>query len=365
MAEQLSDDQKRCLYRDGYVVLKGAVSPELIDAARARIKRATRDDNLWGEKEMTDLLNASSLTPILHEAVGRFDPPSGAHIGIVPKRERGKSFNPLGYRDRDMPYYGTSLHAEGMLTNAAPQEVELGTPDEIYRRYIASGPKGDLGRSADVIGHNLVPLFQDPELSLSLGSFNVFAFVSLNDQTREGCGQTMVVPGSHHALERFYRWQFEQTGCIGPEGPGWPRMDHETPNRCGLVYLPDAVRDEFTDETSERTPDGRRWPRPVQVLLEPGDAILIHYQLVHSGSFNENGSESRKNIIFRIRNKRRQPGIVVPGTHDHPDRGPRGEWLEFEDGNDPWARSKVALCNIWDEWEGMQSIVHLEKESTQ
>ena len=357
MQTELTLDQKRNYYRDGYVVVKGAVAPELVDSARARIKRATREDNLSREKEMTDLVNASSLTPILNDLVGDFDAPIGAHIGVTPVREPGRTYNPLGYLDEDMPYYGTSLHSEGTLTMAPPQEPERGTPDEIYNRYIASGPKGDLGRSADVIGHNSVPLFQDPEMTLSLGSFNTFAFVALNDQTREGCGQTMVLPGSHHANEHFFRWQHEQNGCIGPEGPGWPRLDCEVPNRCGLVYVPGPVFDEFVDETCDRSSDGRRWPRPTAVMLEPGDAILIHYQLTHSGSFNVNGTEARKSIIFRIRNKRRQPKILVPGTHDHPDRGERGEWFEYEEGNNPWARSKHALCNMWDEFEGMQDVV--------
>ena len=34
-----------------------------------------------------------------------------------------------------------------------------------------------------------------------------------------------------------------------------------------------------------------------------------------------------------------------------------GEWLEYEEGNTPWERSKHHLCNMWDEWEGMQHIV--------
>ena len=34
-----------------------------------------------------------------------------------------------------------------------------------------------------------------------------------------------------------------------------------------------------------------------------------------------------------------------------------GEWLEFEDGNDPWERSKNAMCNMRAEWEGMKEIV--------
>ena len=48
------------------------------------------------------------------------------------------------------------------------------------------------------------------------------------------------------------------------------------------------------------------------------------------------------------------------GVSDHPDRGQRGEWLEYEEGNDPWERSKQAMCNMWEEWEGMQEIVKQE-----
>jgi hypothetical protein len=141
------------------------------------------------------------------------------------------------------------------------------------------------------------------------------------------------------------------------------RMDHDAPNRCGLVYLPEAIRELFLDESSESTPDGKRWTRPTQILMEPGDACITVYQIPHSGSRNEHGTESRKSIIFRIRNKKRQPDKLVNGVSDHPDRGQMGEWLDFEEGNDPWERSKQAMCNIWQEWEGMQEVVAEEESS--
>ena len=34
-----------------------------------------------------------------------------------------------------------------------------------------------------------------------------------------------------------------------------------------------------------------------------------------------------------------------------------GEWLEYEEGNDPWQRSKHALTHMWEEWDGMRDIV--------
>lgn len=365
MGRVLTLDEKETLYRDGYVVVKHAVSEEVVDAALARIDRAERGEFLGYEPEMTDLINRSSLAPVLRDAIGEFDPPTGCQMGIIPRSEPGDNFGALGYRAADMPYYGAQIHIDGMTTmfdGPHVSEVQHGTPDEIYRRYIALGPRGDIGRSADVMGHNFTPLFQDPAMTLGLGSFTSFVFVALNDQTAEGCGQTNLYPGAHHAMERFLREQRAIDGRLGPEGPNWPRIDHEVPNRCGLVYVPREVQDQFVDDTCDTTPDGRRWPRPTPVMMEPGDAFIAVWQIPHAGSFNVNGTESRKSIIFRIRNKRRQPNHVVTGQSDHPDRGWNGEWLDYEPGNDPWERSKHAMCNMWEEWEGLHEVVAAQTE---
>ena len=94
----------------------------------------------------------------------------------------------------------------------------------------------------------------------------------------EGRGQTAVLPRAHHAIERFFRMQRDSpSGVFGPGGEGWcakspsaidpnaagftdrwccrrPRLDFECPNRCGLVYLPESVREQFLDADSESTP---------------------------------------------------------------------------------------------------------------
>ena len=357
----LTKDQKRRFYRDGYIVVRQAVAMELIEVALSRIGKAKKGENLGSDRAMTDLVNASSVTAILTDMIGDFDPPVASQVGIIKPRGPGDHFNNIGYRDRDMPYYGAETHMDGSITIAPPQEVQQGTPQEIYRRYFASGPKGDLGRSPDVMGHNMVPMFEDPAMTLGLGSFTAFVFVCLNDQTREGCGQTALLRGAHHSVERFFRKQRDINNSLGPEGPGWPRLDYGSPNRCGLVYLPQEVREQFVDDSSEATPDGRRWPRPTQILMEPGDVCITSYHVPHSGTRNELGTESRKNIIFRLRSKSRQPDKMVNGVSDHPDRGQMGEWLEFEEGNDPWERSKHAMCNMWDEWVGMRETVLEER----
>ena len=353
----LTLEQKRMLYHDGYIVLKNAVSEEQADAALTRISEAKKGEYIGREEVIVDLINASSITPILNEVMGEFDPPIACQVGVIPVTKPGDRFTNLGYRDKDLPYYGAGTHMDGSITIAAPQEVQEGTPEEIYARHFASGPKGDLGRSPEVMGHNMVPMFEDPEMTLGLGSFTAFVFICLNDQTVEGRGQTAILRGAHHAMQKFFRMQYETNEHLGPEGPEWPRLNYDCPNRCGMVYVPQSVQDQFIDESSESTPDGKKWPRPTQVLMDKGDACITLYHIPHSGTRNEHGTEPRKNMIFRIRNKNRQPSVMVNGISDHPDRGQRGEWLEFEEGNDPWERSKYAMCNMWDEWQGMQEVV--------
>lgn len=353
----LTPEQKRALYHNGFVIVRNAVPPAMVQAARARIAAAAPGERLAEAREMTDLVNASSVTPILNEAMGPFDPPSTCQVAVTPVGPLSDRYVSIGYRERDLPYYGVRMHMDGAITIAPPQEPQQGAPEEVYARYFASGPSGNLGRSAAVMGTNGTPLFQDPEMTLGLGSFTAFVFACLNDQTREGCGQTVVLPGAHHAMEAYFRQQRRINNHLGPEGPGWPRLDHTAPNRCGLVYLPPSVQEAFTDATAETTPDGRKWPRPTQVLMNPGDVCIAMYHIPHSPSVNVNGTESRKNIIFRIRNKNRQPNITVTGGSDHPDRGWKGEFLTYEPGNNLWERSKDAMCDMWNEWQGMQDTV--------
>ena len=97
---------------------------------------------------------------------------------------------------------------------------------------------------------------------------------------------------------------------------------------------------QFSDETSEKTPDGRRWPRPTPVYMRPGDATIAMYHIPHSGSRNENGNSSRKSPIFALVNKKRHPNHKVEGHSDHPDRYWNGGF-DFPDGNAQYERSKL------------------------
>lgn len=362
MKTRLSDDEKRDFYRDGFVILRDIIPDELVTTAQQRYKAARPGDDLTHATEFTDLINQSSLTPIMQEAMGQFDPPTGARHLVRPNGQKaGDRIVALGYPEKDMPYYGADLHMDGQAVFQTPQEPAEGTPEEIYERYISNGRQGGQDRCAENIGINYAPLFHDPDMTNSLGGFTAFLFVCLSDQSMPGGGQTNVLKGGHHATEKFFRWQYRENGHLGPEGPGWPRLNHNAPNRCGYMHLPDPIYEAFTDENSGTTPDGRRWPEPTPVFMTPGDATIAMYHIPHGGSRNENGLSARKSPIFALVNKKRQPNKVLVGNSDHPDRAWDGSFLEFEEGNNPWERSKFALCNMYHEWDGMQEIVAEER----
>jgi hypothetical protein len=109
----LSDEEKQSLYRDGYIIVRNAVPSALVDAALARIKAAKKGENLGGTPEMTDLVNASAITPILHEAMGYFDPPVTCQVGVKKVTASGDHFNQLGYRERDQPYFAAEPYVDG------------------------------------------------------------------------------------------------------------------------------------------------------------------------------------------------------------------------------------------------------------
>ena len=102
-----------------------------------------------------------------------------------------------------------------------------------------------------------------------------------------------------------------------------------------------------------KQPIKKKWPEPTTVNLKKGDMCIINYLLPHTRTNNINGIEDRINVFFRLRNKKRQPNIILNGVSDSPDRGFCGTWINYEEGNNPWEKSKYAMCNIWEEFEGI------------
>ena len=115
-AQAMTRQQKRDFYRDGYVILKNVVPQAMVDAAHARIESRREGENLAKAQQMTDLVNATAVTPILNDAMGRFDPPIASQVAVIPKSRPGDRFNNVGYVDRDMPCYGAQTHVDGSIS---------------------------------------------------------------------------------------------------------------------------------------------------------------------------------------------------------------------------------------------------------
>ena len=67
-------------------------------------------------------------------------------------------------------------------------------------------------------------------------------------------------------------------GSFGPGGTGWPLTDDGVPTD----YIPPGLREELKDAPGTvLNADGKAHPRPTQLLMEPGDAVLVHYLTPH------------------------------------------------------------------------------------
>ncbi len=182
--------------------------------------------------------------------------------------------------------------------------------------------------------------------------------MALNDQTEFGRGNLCLLEGAHHEVERFFRMQLDKGGPIGPEGPGWPRLIPRGEDGVGLNYMPDEVRNKFT-EGAAYTPDGTMWPKPTPILLDEGDAVCALHAVPHCGTRNA-GADPRMNVYFRLR-RHRPGGAMVTGDSDHPDRKFNGEFRRHEPGYDPFQVSVAAMCDHWSEWDGMREVVAEER----
>lgn len=360
---QLTLEQKRCFYRDGFVVLKHAVPRELTFEARRLINMkagrrggiAKHYAEIGRSDALTNLVNETAVAEVLRNTMGPFDAPKRGFAALLYPRDASQRIGVHGLREHEVPNYGFNPHIDGLWTGPIPQ-----SKSEVDS-WQAPGTHHFGDASASVIGTNFTPLFQDPDRTLAIGSFTAFVGVALNDQSEFGRGNLAFVKGGHHEVERFFRMQRSEGGPIGPGGPGWPRLVPVGEDGVGLNYFPDAIRSRFT-EGAEYTPDGTLWPQPTPVLLEEGDAVIALHAVPHSSTRNA-AADPRMNIYFRIR-RHRPGGAVVAGDSDHPDRGWNGEFLTYEPGYDPWKVAIAALCDHWREWDGMAEVAAEGSDST-
>ena len=119
-AAALDQAQKLALYRNGFVVVSGAVPASLVHAARRRLFMGfgAGAGARGGEPAFLDLFNATALRPIVQEALGPVDAARGCQLATRWPSEPSQRVNEAGYRDCDTPFRGWHGHLDGLWNGA-------------------------------------------------------------------------------------------------------------------------------------------------------------------------------------------------------------------------------------------------------
>ena len=346
---RLSDDQKRDLERDGFVVLKNAVPHSVTARAKAVINpdptRIVHGDN----PAINGLYNDSPLCEILTEAMGPHTAPINAQVAVTQPH-----YADAVVRRKATPQYAPRAHVDGGWAGLCPiKRGDILASGETLETWGRSGDPKSMGPAGGA------PLWQDRERTLALGSYTALVGVCLNDQRRPGKGQFSVRRGAHEAVEAFFRMQREQGGPIGGSGPDWPRLIPAGEDEAYAGIMPQAMEATYPETRFEK--DGWPWPELTPVLMAEGDAVIALHSLPHTATPNLS-DDPRMNVFFRIRRFRPDNPYegdkrVGWGVSDHPDRALNGDFLDYPDGYDPFATSIEKMCDHWSEWDGMRHIV--------
>jgi hypothetical protein len=345
--DAFTPEQALALRRDGFVVLPGIVPlvqvrmmqrlihrniGRQVNALQALGRPPSERDLSRAERANTAaaaaqfdpailaLMFDTPLAGILARAMGApMLPIRGAQLATLFPAAPNNLVNESGYRDRDTPHYGWHGHLDGLWNGATPMHQDIDTPmsEEAFAAWNAD------------IGVNGVPKVH-PGTGANIANFTALVGVALSDQREEGVGNLAVLKGAHLHMAEFFRMQRAAGGPLGPDGPEWPRLDHTAANGCGLRHYPDSVRSAFMQE-GVLAANGRLWPKPTQVRMAPGDAVVALHALPHDSTRVE-GHEPRLMAYFRVTRSGR----------------PEGQEMVYPD----------ALCDPFIEWTGLRSAMH-------
>ncbi len=274
-----------------YVVLPGAIPLELVSAARAAVDASIEDaSSASKDKALQALFHDSELSTIMRNALGSHKPVTGCQVALRYPQERSS----FGGNVRDAPMsnpFGWGGHIDGLNSFFHAEPVK---------------------------GAGQVDIPND-----HFSNFDCLVGVPLNDQLNENSGNLGLLPYSHTSNAQFFSRQRDAGGPLGPGGYDWqltfgngralPPPAHS---------LPGAVQGE----------DGTWFPRPDQIKLQCGDAVLVHYLTGHGPMMNYS-NETRYMIYFRL--------IHSESVLPHQGTG----------------RAAAALCDPWLNWPGLADAV--------
>lgn len=254
--KMLSDDDKRAFIRDGYLHLHGAISEELVQAALKVIDEAHEN----GQYTMRDKKGEVD--------VPNFDNEIAKH-----------------------PDIGKILDRSGVI-EACEDLIGKGLVEYARRAQIAFRPQDTVAMKQGLTITDVTPPHHyhidggTASLSKTATPFTLLVGVCLSpgqavDELR---GQFTAWPGSHVKLHEVVRERWEKGLIDGASVFG------------GRDSKPDIG------------PSKR-------LLTKPGDVILAHQRLGHSGGINVH-PKTRKNLYFRIHHKNHEENVenVIKGS---------------------------------------------------
>jgi hypothetical protein len=348
---RLDDEEKHQLYRDGFVVVRNAVPPQMTQRAKALINKDPLKIVYGDHPVINGLYNDSVVAEILEEAMGPHTRPINAQVAVVmPLAGDAVTRQKIDPDNVHVP----GGHVDGGWAGLCPVSCsDIQASGQPLHTWGSDGDPQSMGPAGGA------PLWQNRERTLAIGSYTALAGVCLNDQRKPAKGQFGVVRGGHVAAEALFRKQRDAGGPVGGGGPFWPRLVQMGKDSAFAGIMPPAMTEAYPDRPFEM--EGWPWPHLTPVLLQEGDAFIALHSLPHTATPNLS-DDPRMNVLFRIRRARPEnPWEGDPrigwGVSDHPDRMLSGEFLEYPEDYDPYQTSIDKLCDHWSEWDGMQHIV--------
>ena len=217
--EPWTEAQKAAMYEDGFLVVRSAVQPELVAAARTALEGGA----VGSAPEIMALLYESALAPFLRAGLrgADFHQVKGSQAGANAPRPVGTRCMQTGWPESDVPFFGWCGHVDGIWSGGAAAPQSRDEPEFDEAKWY--------GEPA-VNGHN-----KSYGEGLNLQLFSALVGVSLSEQQLDGAGQIGVLKGAHKPFADFYQQQRAAGGPLGPGGPHWPREDFNAPNVSGSL----------------------------------------------------------------------------------------------------------------------------------
>ncbi len=353
----LSDSQKRSLKRDGFVILKQAVSPEITSVAKEVINKNPTQIVHGDNPAINDLYNRSSLRQIMLEAMGEHTAPINAQVAVTMP-----NYSDAVVRRKATTVFHPQAHVDGGWSGLCPQKKsEIEASGQSLETWGSDGDPKSMGPAGGA------PLWQDRERTVAIGSYTALVGVCLSDQLAPCKGQFSVRRGAHEAVEAFFRRQRDQGGPLGGGGPDWPRLQSWGEDQAFAGIMPPKMVETYPATRFEM--DGWPWPELTPVRMEEGDAVIALHSLPHTATPNMS-DDPRMNVFFRIRKFRSENPYegdqrVGWGVSDHPDRALNGDFLDYPEDYNPFSTSIANMCDHWSEWDGMHDTIVASNELTE